>query len=197
MKAKIVGIVLVISLMGLILPGCTSKAQLNELEAQVGEKELQISELKGELSSKDDRLNELEAQLANLESELAKLSHDPTYDELMEFVAREKAKENWYSNSLNCTQAFLQNAREAAIRGYLVMIWTKAGGSWPYTAFWVTDRKDWVFILPNTCEEVKLIKGKKYHELNGFPFFIKYQEVMNASPFFGVDDTIMRIIIFN
>jgi len=94
MKKRSVGIFLVVLLMGLVLPGCVSKAEYNELkasvaeqetlikeqadqiaelEAQIAEQEAEIAGLKGELGVKDARLTELEEEKAELQAEIDKL----------------------------------------------------------------------------------------------------------------------------
>ena len=140
----------------------------------------------------------LEGQIAGLNDQLAEVPHDPTYDELMEFMREDRTDTDWYwYNAPDYVQVFLQNAREAGIQGYLVIVSIKAGRSWFFAGFYCTDRKDWVFIVPAFDKEVKLEKGKKYHELNGFHFFGKYQELFNDSPVYEIDDTIMDIVIFD
>lgn len=63
MKAKIVSVFLAVLLFGLCLPGCASKAELDECRALVAEKDTEISELEKEnleLQKEIDRLSEKE-----------------------------------------------------------------------------------------------------------------------------------------
>ena len=127
----------------------------------------------------------LEGQIAGLNDQLAEVPHDPTYDELMEFMARDKTNECDFTGHDRYAAVFLNNARnEAGIQGYAVTIWIMAKQTWFFTGFYCTDRKDWVFILPAIDQEVKLEKWEKFHEINSF-----------SSSFEG-DDTIEYIRIF-
>ena len=62
MKAKIIGAVLVVLLMGLLLPGCSS-AQITELKVQTTELEGEITELTGEIEAKDARIAKLNNEI--------------------------------------------------------------------------------------------------------------------------------------
>jgi outer membrane murein-binding lipoprotein Lpp len=70
MRRRIISIVVVVLLMGLILPGC-STSQINELEAQISELEAQISEQEAQIAEVEEELAEKEAQISKLENQLA------------------------------------------------------------------------------------------------------------------------------
>ena len=127
----------------------------------------------------------LKQQIRDLNDRLAKVPHDPTYDELMEFMARDNTDECDFTGHDRYAAVFLNNARsEAGIQGYAVAIYIRAKQAWFFAGFYCTDRKDWVFILPAIDQEAKLVKGEKFHEINSF-----------SSSFEG-DDTIEYIRIF-
>lgn len=72
MKAKIIGMGLVILLMGLILPGC-AQGQISELKAQVAEQQAQIAELENQIAALNSTVEARDARIAELE-ENAKLT---------------------------------------------------------------------------------------------------------------------------
>ena len=189
MKALITG--LTVLMVGILLfTGCIGIPQ---------EVQDELSQLRDESQQWEEveKLN-LEGQISDLNDQLAEVPHDPTYEELMAFMKEDKTDTDWYwLGAPDYVQVFLQNAREAGIQGHLVTIWIKARRSWFFAGFYCTDRKDWVFIVPAFDKEVRLEKGGKYHELNGFHFFGKYQEVLNDSPVYKTDDTIENIVIFD
>ncbi len=70
MKAKIVSVVLAVLLMGLIvLPGCVSKAEYNELKAQIAEQVAQIEK-------QEAQINKLEGQVVQQKLEISKLENE-------------------------------------------------------------------------------------------------------------------------
>ena len=81
MKAKIVSVVLAVLLIGLVvLPGCVSKAELEECKAQVAEGATQIKDLKAQVEKQTIQITvlgkekaELEKQKVGLEGENAEL----------------------------------------------------------------------------------------------------------------------------
>ena len=181
MNRKVVSIVLAVLLMGLVvLPGCgVSKAELDECKALVAEQTVQIQSQNATIEEQASQIEELKNELA----EAPKVPKDPTYMELIEFMWADITDEEEHWGHDSYAQVFLRRAKERGVRGYAVTIWLKGYESWFFTGFETTD-KGWIYILPAIDREVKLEVGKKYHVLNDF------------SPF-GVDDTILKIIIFN
>ena len=144
--------------------------------------EAQVTRLQSELNAKSAQAAEadqLKAQIAELQAELAEFPKDPSYDQLMEFMAQDKTNEDDYWGHDDYAQVFLRNARNAGIQGYVVTIWIAAQQTWFLTGFETTD-EGWVYIIPAADLEVKLEVGEEYHKLNDF------------DPF-GVDDTILEI----
>lgn len=81
MKTKIIGIGLVILLMGLLLSGCVSRSQYNELKAQAVQQEAQIAVLESEIEAKDVQIGELEKEnlefLKETETAEIRITFDP------------------------------------------------------------------------------------------------------------------------
>lgn len=147
--------------------------------------EAQVTRLQSELNAKSAQAAEadqLKAQIAELQAELAEFPKDPSYDELMEFMAQDKTDEAGYDRYKSIL-VFLRNARNAGIQGYVVTIWIKEGQNWYFTGFNTTDQ-GWVYLVTPLDLEVKLEVGEEYHKLNNF------------DPF-GVDDTIEEIVVFD
>jgi len=146
------------------LPGCVSKAELDECKALVVEQDGIIGKQIVQLEEKDAQIEELEAGILK----------DPSYDELIEFMIEDGTdKEEYfrYGNS-DCSyilyaKAFLDKARENGMKGYLVVARISSGELWFFTGFHTVD-KGWIYILPTMDEEVNLEIGKKYCELNTF-----------------------------
>jgi uncharacterized coiled-coil protein SlyX len=153
MKRIIIVGVLVSLLIGLVLPGCASGARVAELEAKVAE---------------------LEARLA---------AKNPSYNDLMGFLAEDKTEDTKYQSHVSYTFQFLKNAKERGIRGYPVVVLIPQRVL-VFAGFETTDQ-GWIYILPAIDKEVKLEKGKSYRELNGH------------SPFGTGDDLIQEIFVFN
>jgi len=161
-------------------------------EDRASKLETQAASLSGELSTKDSQLSQLktqltqsEARVAKFEAELAKGPQDPTYDELMEFMAKDETDKEWekYRDNNVLIVLFLKNARNAGIRGYIIAVKIKADQYLGFVGFETTD-KGWIYIWPALDQIVKLEVGRKYHQLNN-----------TRDP--GVDDTIEEIIILN
>lgn len=86
MKVKIVSVFLAVLLIGLFLPGCVSKgeleecealaadqaAQIEDLEAQNDDQMAQIASLKEEIKQKDAQIAELEEEISNLKEQIPK-----------------------------------------------------------------------------------------------------------------------------
>ncbi len=197
MNRKVGSLVLTVLLIGLVaLPGCASKAELDECKALVAEQSVTIEEKAAQIQSQNTTIKEKTAQIEALETKIVELEveleseraevlgdwsyDDPSYAELVAFYVEDNT-EQLESNHPAAAQMFLRNAKVKGIRGYSVTILIEEDEIWYFTGFETTDR-GWVYFLPAMDQEVKLEVGKKYHELNGFlPF--------------GVDDTIVEIYI--
>lgn len=76
MKTKIISIVVVVLLVGLILPGCVSKTEYNELKALVAEQETLIEEQAGQIAELETLIAKQEDQIAEQEAEIAGLKDE-------------------------------------------------------------------------------------------------------------------------
>jgi hypothetical protein len=111
--------------------------------------------------------------------------HDPTYKEVMDFLANDNSEDTPYDkNSHICTDYTTEvnnNAEKAGLRcGSVYIIYPETGHS--ITVFDTTDR-GLVFIEPQYDKEVTLPIGKSYSSSNGF---------YNPD---NINDTIVRYLI--
>jgi hypothetical protein len=124
------------------------------------------------------------AELQNLRV-LAPSPQDPTYSALMTWIAQDQTNTlTFYPEGYYATTLFAF-AREAGIYSYLtkITIADPIQRHWYFTAFNTTD-KGVVYIRPAQDKVITLQVGKTFHELNDLP------------PFDGVDDTILKIELF-
>lgn len=70
MKRKVVSIVLAVLLTGLFLPGCTSRAEIEECRAQVTEQAAQIESQNTTVTEQAAQIEETKAQIVELERQL-------------------------------------------------------------------------------------------------------------------------------
>jgi hypothetical protein len=113
------------------------------------------------------------------------VTHDPTYQEMKDFLAADTADSKEYSEDSHLCTDFTaevnKNAESRGIRcGTVYIIYKETGHS--IIAFNTTD-KGIIFIEPQYDKEVKLEIGESYSELNNF---------INRS---GEDDIIVRYLI--
>ncbi len=174
----------------------------------VGEKNAQITQLQAEKKQwaevlmpeleqlRADKQQWEEVDKPALEQEIAELEklpviapspQDPTYSDLMDFVAQDDTNLLILPGFGKYGMVFFARAQEAGIKAYLARV-TIVGPPqqyWYFTAFNTTD-KGLVYIFPYmTIEGVaRLEVGKKYQELNAYPFA------------FYLDDTILKIELF-
>jgi len=73
MKKRIITIIPVVFLMGLILPGCVSKAELDECQALVADQAVQIASLEDQAENQTAQITELEGQITELEKQKGEL----------------------------------------------------------------------------------------------------------------------------
>lgn len=72
MKAKIICVVLAVLLVGLVLPGCVSKAELDECKALVAEKTAQIEDLEAQSANQTAEITRLKEENVELQKEIKK-----------------------------------------------------------------------------------------------------------------------------
>jgi hypothetical protein len=110
---------------------------------------------------------------------------NPTYQEMKTFIAQDPTKNNTYSeDSFVCVDfaaAVTNNAEAKGIRCATVDIFFPDGYGHTVVAFDTTDR-GLIYIEPQFGQEVKLVVGRSYSQLNNF----------TAAP---RDDTIKRYLI--
>ncbi len=176
MNRKIVSMVLVAVLVGLVLPGCALERDLEKAQAN------KIDEQATQLEERDVQIERLKTELAELPED----PKDPSYSELIRFMEEDQTNKlkNLDLDYIRHAQIFLKAAREKDIKGYLVVVWIRAGYSWFFTGFNTTD-KGWIYILPVDDTELKLEEGQSVNKLN------------NTFGPAGVDDTILHIVIFD
>jgi len=191
-KEKLTSIVLAVLLMGLVLPGCVSKAELDKCKdlvaeraaqtekqaARIDELEVQIVALNSTINStieaKDAQIAELQEEVAELKSQLPQ---KPTYQELSKFLEeddthRSRPPDPGYTWNYN----LLKNAKEKGIKGHVVFVLgrVECNGnvqkrtSGTFAGFYTADR-GLVYVAVDLERIVKLEKGKDYFELNDLP----------------------------
>ena len=128
-------------------------------------------------------VQELEAQVAELEAQLD--AKNPSYDEVKEFLDRDKIERGKYTSHATYTHKFLKNAGEEGIPGYVVAVRLSTNRILLFAGFNTSD-KGQIYILPAIDKEVSLIEGKSYQELNDDP-----------RTFGSGEDTIAEIMTFD
>jgi len=186
MKEKIASMVLAVLLMGLVLPGCASKTELEECKAlaaeraaqtekqaaRIDELEVQIVALNSTIEAKDAQIAELQEEVAELKSQVPQ---NPTYEELIKFLEEDdtqrfKPSEPRYAWVYN----LLKNAKEKGIKGHVVFAWARVEDkngrvierSYGTFAGFNTADRGLVYVAVDLDRIVKLEKGKDYMELN-------------------------------
>ena len=163
----------------------------------VGEKNDQITQLQAEKAQLSaEKTQWLEVDKPALEEEIAELKKlpvlapsplDPSYSALMDFVAQDDTNTLLIPSMAIYGIVFFGRAQEAGIKAYLarVTVADLPQEYWYFTAFNTTDQ-GLVYIHSFSVFEgvVRLEVGEKYQELNEYPFY------------FGIDDTILKIEVF-
>jgi hypothetical protein len=111
--------------------------------------------------------------------------HNPTYQEMLDFIAADKTNEHAYSEEnfvcVDFSHEINNNAEEQGLRCAVVDIFYPEGKGHTIIAFDTID-KGLQFIEPQFDRQVKLEVGKSYSEVNGY-----------KSP--PGDDTLLRYLI--
>ena len=96
---------------------------------------------------------------------------NPTYQEMKEFLAKDPTNQNTYvENKYVCVDfaaTVNNNAESKGIRCAVVDIFYPDGYGHTIVAFETTDR-GLIYVEPQYDEEVKLVVGRSYSQLNGF-----------------------------
>ena len=174
------------------------QAQLENVEAELATRQTELADAENELSTMQVFVESLEAELLNLQANYQRLTtgygyvlRDPSYQEMKDFLGRDKTSEREYLVSeydcVNFAADVKANAAEEEIRCAYVVIEYRGGTGHVIVAFDTTD-EGLVFIEPQFDWEVELEIGKRY-----------YQCVKPPSGYYmtkpGYDDTITRIIV--
>jgi uncharacterized protein YoxC len=167
------------------------ESDLETAQTQWAEAEAELATVKIELNTSTERIESLEATLSNLQVNYARLAtgygyvlRDPSYQEMREFLARDKTDEREYIIGKYVCRHFAAdvkaNAAKERIWSAYVHI-TMPGPGHAIVAFLTTDR-GLVFIEPQLDAIANLVIGRSYWESVGRPRPTDY------------DDTVIRII---
>ncbi len=130
----------------------------------------------------------LEKEIAALKNVpvLAPSPQDPTYSDLMDWIARDQTNTLTFTPMGYYATTLFAFARMAGIKLYMVRV-TIVGPPQQYWYFCAshttTTGKELVYLLPSEDREITLVPGKKLHELIGGPEYVQ-------------DDTILKIELF-
>lgn len=215
MIKKILGVILVMILLLGAVAGCFSKESLNERDERIGKLQAQVADLEEEIDDleaekevtyhegvedAEDRLNpeieKLMAEITDTKEEIEKLKkelssievlRDPSYEELRIFLLiTDRIEREQLGMHYNYTWLFLKNAKKSGIKGHVVVVRLTCRFLF-FAGFKTTDR-GWIYIMPWVDEEVKLVEGESFDELN---------ESSTYTSGCKSDDTIEKIMIFD
>ncbi len=170
------------------------EAAQTQLASTGGELETTRSYLEDTLAE----LNETKAQLLNLQVNYQRLTRgygyvlrDPSYEEMKDFLARDRTSEREYQEGVYVCVDFAQDVKANAARERLrcayVVIEYRGGTGHSIIAFDTTDR-GLVFIEPQFDWEVEPEVGRRYYQcVNPPPGYHMVQP--------SYDDTIRRVIV--
>jgi hypothetical protein len=167
------------------------KAELATVEAELATVEAELATVEIELNTSKQLVESLNATLSNLQVNYERLTtgygyvlRDPSYQEMREFLARDKTDEREYIIGKYVCRHFAAdvkaNAAKERIWSAYVHI-TMPGPGHAIVAFLTTDR-GLVFIEPQLDAIANPVIGKSYWESVGRPRPTDY------------DDTVIRII---
>ena len=165
--------------------------QLDDTRGQVAALESELVAAQALVQSLDEVIANLEVNYARLTSGYGYVLRDPTYREVMEFLAEDDTSGKEYAEGrytcIDFATAIKANAAEAEIRCAYVVIEYRGGAGHAIVAFDTTDR-GLVFIEPQFDWEVEPEVGRRYYQCVKPP-----AGYYMAAP--GHDDTITRIIV--
>jgi hypothetical protein len=167
------------------------ESELETVQTQWAEAEAELATVKIELSTATERIESLEATLSNLQVHYERLAtgygyvlRAPSYQEMREFLARDKTDEREYiMDEYECrhfaADVKANAAKERIWAAYVLIEFPVVAHA--IVAFLTTDR-GLIFVEPQTDEISNLVIGKSYWESVGSPRPTDY------------DDTVIRII---
>lgn len=147
---------------------------LLSVESELEATQAELATVEIELSASKELVESLEATLSNLQVNYNRLTtgygyvlRDPSYQEMEDFLARDKTSEQEYVESeyicVDFTAAVKANAAKEGIRCAYVGIEYRGGSGHAIVAFDTTD-EGLVFIEPQFDWEVELEIGKRYYQ---------------------------------
>jgi ribonuclease HI len=174
-----------------------AKTELATVEAGLTTVEAELATVEIELTTSKELVESLEATLSNLQVDYGRLTRgydyvlrDPSYQEMREFLARDKTDEREWVEGEYTILNFAADVKLNAVREGIRCAYVYIGfpeGMWPIIAFDTTDR-GLVFIESDTDWKVEPQIGQRYYQCRRPP------------PGYAVarpdwDDTITEIII--
>jgi len=166
-------------------------SELEATQAELATVEIELSASKGLVESLEATLSNLQVNYNRLTTGYGYVLRDPSYQEMKDFLDRDKTSEQEYVESeyicVDFTAAVKANAAKEGIRCAYVSIEYRGGSGHAIVAFDTTD-EGLVFIEPQFDWEVEPEIGKLYYQCVRPPLghYI-------AKP--DYDDTITRIIV--
>ena len=173
--------------------------ELKEATAKLNSNESVLRSLENRLNSVNNQLSTTEFNLNNVDSELAYLRtggrfnlHDPTYSEVISFLARDRTDSNTYSSSSYTCTYFSKDVnnnaeKQGIICAYVEVDFPSIGHA--VVGFNTTDG-GLVYFEPQHDVRAKLVIGKRYYQcLENIPGYLPW-----TAP--DYDDTIKEIICY-
>ena len=168
---------------------------LSKTQTQITALEAEFSAAVSELSLAKSELAMVTAELSSLESENKKLRlggkhrlHNPTYKEVMDFVAADLTNTRQYIKGEYMIRHFSRDvvnaAKEKGLRCAFIIVIFPDGKGVSLVAFQTIDA-GLVFINPQDDKVMKVAKGGRYWKDNGY-----------TVPYDDYDDTIVDILIY-
>ena len=162
-----------------------TRKTLEEREIELEETQLNLKEVQDELADKEEEIKTLKSNLEDALREIEELKEfaeeeyrrgleegfghgytirDPTYEEMVDFIRKDRTDEREYIEGKYECRHFARdvcnNAEDEGIRCALVLVDFEEG-SHAIVGFNTVD-KGFIYIEPQTDEEVEIEVGKKY-----------------------------------
>ena len=167
------------------------RQELAAKEAELGTRESQLAESAALVDSLQTALSKLQVNYQRLTTGYGYVLRDPSYEEMRDFLARDRTSDREYvASDYTCVDfaaAVKSNAAKEGVRCAYVVIEFGGGGGHAIVAFDTTD-KGLIFVEPQFDWEVDLQVGKRYYQCVKPP----PGHQMMKPPY---DDTITRYIV--
>jgi uncharacterized membrane-anchored protein YhcB (DUF1043 family) len=169
----------------------TARTQLADTEAELATVEIELNTSRELIESLGATLSNLQVNYARLTTGYGYVLRDPSYQEMRDFLARDRTNERtWVRRQYTCVDFaddVKANAAKEGIRSAFVIIEHPEAGH-AIVAFYTTDR-GLVFIEPQLDWKVEPRIGQRYYQS------VRPPPGHYAPPRPGHDDTITRIIV--